>query len=145
MTARRTRVALLAALLVSSLAFVVPTGRSGAAEGSQYFPETGYWVDPLFARFWNERGGVDVFGYPVSRVFYQDGLHRQYFERAVFEHHEQNPEPYNVLLLRLGAHNTLERAVNEEPFQKRGPDQAPAGNSRYFPETGHYVSHGFLA
>lgn len=145
MTGRRTRVALFAALLVSSLAFVVPTGPSGAAEGSQYFQETGYWVDPTFARFWNERGGVDVFGFPVSRVFYQDGLHRQYFERAVFEHHEQNPEPYNVLLLRLGAHNTLERAIHEEPFQKRGPDQVPAAGSRYFPETGHYVSHGFLA
>lgn len=48
-----------------------------------------------------------AFGYPVSRVFYQDGLHRQYFERAIFEHHEDLPEPYNVLLVRLGAKNTI--------------------------------------
>jgi hypothetical protein len=144
MTGRHSRIAFLALLIVTSLAVVLPGGRSSAQSEAMYFPETGYWIDPTFARFWSERGGVDVFGYPISRVFYQDGLHRQYFERAVFEHHEQNPEPYNVLLMRLGAHTTIERRKHEEPFQWRGPDSRPNDDAIYFPETGHWVSFGFL-
>src|SRR6185437_814990 len=75
-----------------------------------YFPETGFWVTDSFLSFWNSNGGLRTFGYPLSRVFYQDGIFRQYFERAIFERHdENNGTPYNVLLTRLGALQTVDR------------------------------------
>ena len=39
----------------------------------------------------------------------QTGLVTQYFERAVFEYHPNNPEPYTVLLRRLGADDLQSR------------------------------------
>jgi hypothetical protein len=33
----------------------------------------------------------------------ETGLKTQYFERAVFEYHPDNPDPYKVLLRLLGA------------------------------------------
>ncbi|MBX6341852.1 MAG: hypothetical protein IRY97_05290, partial [Thermomicrobiaceae bacterium] len=46
-----------------------------------------------------------LFGYPISEEFRdpQTGLTVQYFERARFEYHPANPDPYKVLLGRLGA------------------------------------------
>lgn len=84
--------------------------RDGAAPGveGRYFPETGHFVGGAFWRFWNERGGLPIFGYPLSeerQEQVEDGSVRtvQYFERAVFEWHPEKPEPYKVLLRRLGA------------------------------------------
>ena len=107
-----------------------------------YFPETGFWVDAEFAQFWEANGGLMVFGYPVSRVFYQDGLHRQYFERAIFEHHEDEPSPYTVLLVRMGALNTIQQQRDlSGPF---APVGKPDDETTWFPETGHTLSGNFL-
>ena len=113
-----------------------------AADGAVYFPETGFWVDASFADFWETNGGLMVFGYPVSRVFYQDGLHRQYFERAIFEHHEDEEYPYNVLLVRMGALNTIEeRSDLTGPF---AGVSRPSDDTMWFPETRHTLSGIFL-
>jgi polysaccharide biosynthesis protein PslG len=113
-----------------------------ANTGAIYFPETGFWVDADFARFWETNGGLMVFGYPVTRVFYQDGLHRQYFERAIFEHHEDEDEPFHVLLVRMGALNTIDqRRVPDGPF---APVEEPFDDTIWFPETGHTLSGIFL-
>ena len=67
-------------------------------------------------------------GYPISEVFVEvsdlDGLPYtvQYFERAVFEMHPQNPPPYDVLLSQLGTIRGKEKyphgfpAVSQFPF-----------------------------
>jgi hypothetical protein len=82
-----------------------------------------------------------TFGYPISRVFYQDGLYKQYFERAIFEHHENNGPPYNVLLTRLGALNTIERRRLDPDFQPVQSDPTIVGaGGVYFPETQHHLS-----
>ncbi|MEZ4568843.1 MAG: cellulase family glycosylhydrolase [Thermomicrobiales bacterium] len=106
-----------------------------------YFSETGFWVDPEFAEFWQERGGLMTFGYPISRVFYENGRHRQYFERAIFEHHEDKPYPLNVLPVRLGASITLdERQRGDAPFTYQAGNKPVLDDTLYFPETGHYLS-----
>jgi polysaccharide biosynthesis protein PslG len=113
-----------------------------ANSGAIYFAETGFWVDADFAHFWETNGGLMVFGYPVTRVFYQDGLHRQYFERAIFEHHEDEDEPFHVLLVRMGALNTIDqRRELVGPF---APAEEPLDGTRWFPETGHTLSGIFL-
>jgi hypothetical protein len=46
---------------------------------------------------------LPIFGYPLTNERDEDGMTIQYFERAVFEWHPNNPTPYKVLLRRLGA------------------------------------------
>lgn len=63
-----------------------PTG------GRVFFPETGNTLGGKFLQFWQKRGGIRVFGFPISEPFEEtsqiDGQVRivQYFERAKFEH-----------------------------------------------------------
>jgi hypothetical protein len=51
------------------------------------------------------RESVALFGYPISEEFIdpKTGLITQYFERAVFEYHPEQPPGARVLLRRLGA------------------------------------------
>jgi hypothetical protein len=84
--------------------FVVPyrTPKRDQEHG-QWFSETGCYVGGAFWAYWRERGGLPIFGYPLTNERAEGGLTIQYFERAVFEWHPRNPEPYKVLLRRLGA------------------------------------------
>jgi hypothetical protein len=51
-----------------------------------YFSETGYRVgDPKFWEYFQARGGIRTFGYPVSRVFQLDGFKVQVFQRRVLQ------------------------------------------------------------
>jgi N-acetyl-anhydromuramyl-L-alanine amidase AmpD len=75
----------------------------------RYFPETGYGVGHGFLDYWeqfhHDATSIANFGYPLSEE--QDdpvtGYVIQYFERAIFEFHPENADPYRVLLRRLGA------------------------------------------
>jgi hypothetical protein len=60
------------------------------APGLRFFPETGHTLRGEFRNFWERRGGVATFGYPVSEELVQrldDGRNYlvQYFERGRFE------------------------------------------------------------
>jgi hypothetical protein len=84
--------------------FVHPyRGERTAAGDGQWFSETGCYVGGAFWAYWRERGGLPIFGYPLTSERQEGGMTVQYFERAVFEWHPDNPEPYKVLLRRLGA------------------------------------------
>ncbi|MCC6629336.1 MAG: hypothetical protein IT340_18285 [Chloroflexi bacterium] len=74
-----------------------------------WFPEAGHSVAYGFKRFWEARGGLAVFGYPITEEFTAvspgDGVTRtvQYFERARFEYHpEYQHTPHEVQLGLLG-------------------------------------------
>jgi hypothetical protein len=76
----------------------------------QYFPQTGHTLAYGFKTYWEQNGGLYVFGYPISsefREFNRDSGKEhtvQYFERARFEWHpEFQGTPYEVLLGRMGA------------------------------------------
>lgn len=107
-----------------------------------YFEETGFWVQGPFREYWETRGGLFIFGLPITGVFLDDGLYKQYFERAIFEWHPQNEDPYKVLLQRLGSIRT-EGRQGEEPFQPLAPDTVGDENCSFFPETGHRLCFGF--
>lgn len=89
--------------------FVVPyrVGSLGqhrpADDGSRWFPETGHVIGGAFRTYWEERGGLSTFGYPLANELLDDGRTVQYFERAVFQWHPENADPHKVLLRRLGA------------------------------------------
>lgn len=84
--------------------------------GKRYFEETGHSMSPLFEEYWNERGGLLHFGYPISDEFTEanpeDGSDYivQYFERARFEYHpEFAGTEFEVLLGLLGNEMLRER------------------------------------
>ncbi len=129
---------------------VAPAARPAAAqEASQFFPETGHTVSGAFLQFWRDNGGLPIFGYPISDERSEpdfanpSGSTRtvQWFERARFELHPENPPPYDVLLGRLGAQVTAGRA-QEPPFRPL-PPAAPAPDRAFFPQTGHALAFGF--
>lgn len=75
------------------------------------FPETGHGIGGGFLWFWKHNGGLPIFGYPLTdeQTDPETGLTVQYFERAVFEYHPENDDPWKVLLRRLGAEELARR------------------------------------
>jgi hypothetical protein len=105
-----------------------------------YFPQTGHHLGDAFLDYWRTKGGLYQFGYPLTEEITEGDLTVQYFERAVFEYHADNPAEWRVLLRRLGA--DYSRDLRDHPAFERvsGVDDS---NTRYFPQTGHRLSHGF--
>ena len=102
---------------LTPLGRIVAQGRTDAAfrraaprggESSAYFKETGHNLSDAFLSVWQARGGLRVFGYPISEAFQEasptDGVVRevQYFERARFEYHPDAPRGSRVQLGLLG-------------------------------------------
>lgn len=68
-----------------------------------FFIETGQLVAEPFLSYWRDRGGLQVFGYPISRFYTnENGLQQQWFERARFEYHPEFEAEHRVLLGHLG-------------------------------------------
>ncbi len=106
----------------------------------RYFPETGHNVRGEFLRFFETRGGVELFGYPLTEEFVEDGVQVQYFEKFRLEWHPENPKPYRVQLGLLGE---LLRP-RDPPIVASEIPPADHPQRRYYPETGHTVSFVFL-
>ncbi|HKP51629.1 MAG TPA: S8 family serine peptidase [Chloroflexia bacterium] len=67
-----------------------------------YFPETRHSLSGPFLKYWQQHGGLPIFGYPISEELMENGYLVQYFERNRFEYHPENAAPYDVLLGLLG-------------------------------------------
>jgi hypothetical protein len=71
-----------------------------------YFRETGHSVGGGFLRYWQNNGGLRVFGYPISDELRQtiNGTTYtvQYFERARLEWHADQPPPNDIQMGLLG-------------------------------------------
>jgi hypothetical protein len=67
--------------------FVLATPpRATAASSARSFAETGFTIaDPAFVDYFDKRGGVQSFGFPVSREFTLLGFPVQIFQRAIFQ------------------------------------------------------------
>jgi hypothetical protein len=103
-----------------------------------FFTQTGHNLGGEFLKYWQQHGGLAVFGYPISEPFTERGYTVQYFERNRFELHPENQPPYNVLLGRLGADLVSDRVFPKVAAFKSTKDH------RYFPETGHSLHFAFL-
>ncbi len=75
----------------------------------RYFAETQHSLCGTFLAYWEQHGGLALYGYPISEEFQEvsptDGKTYtvQYFERNRFEYHPENAgTPYAVLLGLLG-------------------------------------------
>jgi hypothetical protein len=104
------------------------------------FPETGHTLEGRFLEFWQQHGGLSVFGYPIAPQ--QEGARlSQQLERTRFELHPENAPPYDVLLGRVGA-EALE-AQGRDWYSFPTVERAPEG-CLYFAETQHSLCGAFL-
>jgi uncharacterized protein YkwD len=77
---------------------------SASSKTRAYFAETGHSLSGAFLTYWKQKGGLELFGYPISEVITQDGMQVQWFERARFEYHPELARSGNVVqLTRLGS------------------------------------------
>ncbi len=117
-----------------------PFSRSMPMPGARYFVETGHNLANGFRYYWENNGGLELFGFPISEEFSEDGLTVQYFERARFEYHpEHKGTAFEVQLTRLGALISQGRSFDPVPAFQSTADRW------YFPETGHSLAYGFLS
>lgn len=81
----------------------------------RYFTETKHNLGGAFRYYWEQFGGLFVYGYPLTEEFREksriDGKEYtvQYFERARFEFHPENSGKSQVLLGHLGRQMLQER------------------------------------
>jgi LPXTG-site transpeptidase (sortase) family protein len=86
---------------------LVPVARPPASD-RDYFAETKHTLGGSFRQFWHSRGGLPLFGLPLSEEFREVNPQDsntyivQYFERARFEWHPELPPSARVQLGHLG-------------------------------------------
>ncbi len=106
------------------------------------FPETGHQVCGRLLEYWEQNGGLPVFGYPITPQTAQQiesgTFQVQLFERNRLELHPENARPYDVLLGRLGADSLVSQGRDWTTFGKADP-----GAPHYFAETGHAIAPEF--
>lgn len=131
-----TRLFVICVLLVSIFGFA-PALPARAAQ--RCFVETNQCMDGRIAEFWDQNGGLAVFGFPIGPLEQTtvDGktFTVQRFERNRLELHPENKRPYDVLLGRLGADRLGQQGRDWFGFAKSGD----TGGCRVFAETGHAV------
>jgi hypothetical protein len=120
-----------------SLALLLPAQPAAATEPYRYFPETGRTVAGGFLEFFDAHGGLPTFGYPITDEVVEEGRTVQYFERARFEWHPENPLGAQVQLGLLGeqVYGRVDLPIPDPLL----PDVL------YVPQTGHTVAGPFLA
>jgi hypothetical protein len=106
------------------------------------FAETGHTVCGRLLEYWEQNGGLPVFGFPITAQAEQliEGrpFQVQVFERNRLELHPENPRPYDVLLGRLGADRLVARQIDWQQFPKSDP-----GAPNYFAQTGQAIAPQF--
>jgi len=116
-----------------------------AQPGERCFPETGACISGRIREFWEQNGGLAVFGFPLGpqqqETLEGQPLQAQWFERVRLELHPENARPYDVLLGRLGVDRLVQQGRDWFTF----PKSEPKTDCRFFPETGHNVCGAILA
>jgi hypothetical protein len=105
-----------------------------------YFAESGRYVDEPFLTLFQDTGGLQVWGPPITDAFEDGGRLVQYFQRGRIEctaGDQTSCEPsFSPLGQLLGRQTPRVASVPEPMIQD--------GLCRYFPETGHNVCFSFL-
>jgi hypothetical protein len=128
------------------LAFgALPSANVEAQSGQRCFAETGHCIAGRIRQFWEQNGGLPVFGLPITQqreeTIEGKPFQVQWFERNRLELHPENARPYDVLLGRLGGDRLTQQGRDWFTF----PKSEPQANCRFFPESGHNVCSEVLA
>ncbi|MCG8351752.1 MAG: hypothetical protein MI924_28630 [Chloroflexales bacterium] len=110
-----------------------------AQTAQRCFPETGFCIAGRIREFWEQNGGLPVFGYPITlqqeETIEGQPAQVQWFERNRLELHPENERPYDVLIGRLGVDRLEQQGRDWFAF----PRSEPQEGCRFFAETGHNV------
>jgi hypothetical protein len=96
-------------------------------------------VSSRFRPYYDQHGGMETFGRPISAELLINGRPSQWFERALLEDWSNQAPPYDVQGGLIGFQFT--KGI---PFPKQAPFVSQPG-IRYFAETGHGVREPFLS
>lgn len=105
-------------------------------------PDITVCLNDPFSAYWEENGGLPVFGYPLSNARNERNpdlgveLLTQWTERNRLEFHPQNEAPFTILLGRMGAERLAQ--LGRDPTQE-GREAGPLPGCLWFEETGHNV------
>ena len=129
-------------LLATGLILSYPAMPQAHAQAQgRFYPETGKTLAPEFISFYDSKGGVSIFGYPLTEPETEGGVKVQYLERARIEYHPRNRNtPYEVQLGLLGTILTAGRQFHTVA----AADTSPGPDRQYFPETRHTLSGPFM-
>src|SRR4051812_4129751 len=131
------------ALLLPALLASTPlhTDIASAQSNGRFYPQTGKTLAPEFLQFYDSKGGVPIFGYPLTDAETEGGYKVQYLERARIEYHPEHAG--TVHEVQLGLLGNILNAGRQFP---RAAENARVDNQshRYFAETGHTLSGAFL-
>ena len=129
----------LSTLLLVVLGALTLAPAAHAQSGDRCFaPQVDYCISGRFRQYWEQNGGLAVFGYPTSRAEMQrnpdtgQSYLTQWFERNRFELHPENAAPYDVLLGRLGAQWFDQHGLR---WQELPRDSGPEAGCLWFPQT----------
>ncbi len=133
------RLLLLVMLLVVGALALAPTAAVANTRAGTpvLFRETGHTLAYSFREFYDDQGGLPIFGLPLTEVFVEHGRPVQYFERARLEWHGDMGLVQIGLLGRWAA----ERHAGHPAFTQI--DAAPAGGV-FFAATRHALTGSFL-
>ena len=130
-------------LILMALIYIMsPTSVAHAT--NRCFTETGFCIDGRIREYWEENGGLPVFGFPIgpqeSVIIDGKSITAQKFERNRLELHPENAKPYDVLLGRLGADRLVQQGRDWYAFAKDNQ----TSNCQFFAETNHSVCGSIL-
>ena len=137
---KSTSLTTLVLVLLSMLVISAP--QSARAGDEVCFPQTNQCISGRFREYWEQNGGLGIFGYPITpernEVNADTGRTylTQWFERNRFELHPENGRPYDVLLGRLGADRLAQMGHD---WQAQGRESGSKAGCLWFPQTGHNV------
>ena len=80
----------------------------------RYYPQTGHTLSYVFLQYYGIRGGIDLFGCPITEMMTEGGTTVQYFERGKMEWHPENPIASQITLGSLGNECILRWNVNPQ-------------------------------
>ncbi len=109
------------------------------------FRETGMCIAGRLLRFWEQNGGLETFGLPLTRQQAPDAANpdrqMQWFERARLELHPENAAPADVKLGRIGVEYLEQQGRDWWLFER----STPQDGCLFFAETEKNICGPFLA
>lgn len=127
----------IAVLLIAGLTPVAPVSAA-----PRCFAETKQCLDGRVRQYWEQNGGLPVFGFPIAAQAREQNrdtgqsYETQWMERNRFELHPENQAPYDVLLGRLGDDRLRQLGIDWHALPKTDPSA-----QHYFAATGQAITH----
>jgi hypothetical protein len=102
------------------------------AHDAQYYAQTGFRVDDQMVQYFQSRGAVDTFGYPVSRVFTFLGCPVQMFQRLIIQMCQgQGPSLINLLDPEIFPYTRVNGSVFPSPDDQLKAQTPAVGSPEY--------------